>query len=125
MRPDPPYFTEQPQSMKFFPGTPVTLTCAVNVQNIISGHNTIEMLWEFNGNIVENPEMLGDVILPHVESGQLQLKFQHLNESNAGRYRCVMRDGLFSIVSEGAELALYGKAAYIIVEVCICIHNGY
>ena len=67
------------------------------------------MHWEFNGNIVENPEMLGNVVSSDVKSGQLNLVFQHLNESNTGRYRCVMQDGLFSIVSEAAELALYGK----------------
>ena len=113
MRPNPPQFTEQPQSMTGSPqsmtGASAILSCAVNIQNIISGYNTIEMYWEFDGKKVENPEMLGDVTILHVEHGRLQLKFQHFNETNTGRYRCVMQDGLFSIVSEVAELTLYGK----------------
>lgn len=120
VRPDPPYFieqphvdqssNEQPQILRFFPGISTTLTCAVNVQKIISGFNTIEMYWEFNGIMVKDPKMFGNVILSRVEPGRLNLIFQHLNESNAGRYRCIMQDGLFSIVSETVELTLYGKA---------------
>jgi len=113
VRPNPPYFIEQPQGIKFFPGDQGILTCRINVQNIISGYNTIEMLWEFNGTIVMNLSMLGDVNLPHVESGRSELNFRHLNESNVGRYRCVMQDGLYSIVSEVAELTLYGKEEYV------------
>ena len=88
------------------------MSCTINVQNIISGYNTIEMHWEFNGKKVENPEVLGNVISSDVKSGHLKLMFQHANESNVGRYRCVMQDGLFSIVSEMAELTLYGKVKY-------------
>lgn len=127
VRPNPPYFIEQPQSVKFFLGEHMTLSCRINVQNIVSGYNTIEMLWEFNGNTVENPKMLGDVNLHHVESGRLELVFQHLIESNAGRYRCVMRDGLFSIVSEVAVLTLYGKVEYMYYKykqhVSICYYT--
>ena len=109
MRPNLPHFTEPPQSLKFFAGTPATLSCAVDFQNVISGYNTIEMHWEFDGKKVENPEMLGDMTILHVDHGQLQLKFHSLNETHAGRYRCVMQDGLFSLLSEVAELTLYGK----------------
>lgn len=109
MRHNPPHFTEQPQSMIIHANTSKILSCAVNIQNIISGYNTIEMYWEFDGKKIENPEMLSDVTIPQVEHGRLQLKFQHFNETNTGRYRCVMQDGLFSIVSEVAELTLYGK----------------
>ena len=112
VRPDPSHFILQPQSMILRPGDPATLTCAITVQNIISGYNTVEMHWEFNGSIVKNPEMLSNVVVSDVRSDQLKLVFQHINESNTGRYRCVIEDGLFSIVSEAAELTLYGKVEY-------------
>lgn len=120
VRPDPPRFIQQPQSMTLLPGYPATLTCAINTQSIISGYNTVEMHWEFNGNIVKNPELLSNVVLSDVTSGQLTLMFQHLNESNTGRYRCVMQDGLFTIVSEVAELSLYGKTKYAIIKGEFC-----
>ena len=102
-------------------GYSATLTCAINDQNIISGYNTVEMYWEFNGNLLENPEMLSNVVSSDAKPGQLQLMLQHLDKSNVGRYRCVMQDGLFSIVSESAELTLYGKAARF---ACMYIHLG-
>ena len=113
VRPDPPRFTQQPQSTTLPPGYQATLSCAINAQSIISGYNTVEMHWEYNGTIVENPELLSNVVLSEVKSDRLKLIFRYLNELNTGRYRCVMQDGLFSIVSEVAELALFGKAEFI------------
>ena len=114
MRHNPTHFIEQPQSTKFSSATSVTLSCAINnVQNIISGYNIIQMHWEFDGNKVESPEVLGNVTILR-EHGRLQLIFHHVNKTNAGSYRCVMRDGLFTIVSELAELTFYGKAEYVI-----------
>jgi len=60
-----------------------------------------EMYWTFNG-IKINETMTGS------QSGQLELPLV-LNETTAGRYQCVVQDGLFSIVSEVAELSQYGK----------------
>ena len=114
VRSDPPYFSQQPQSSKFLPGNnpyTVTLNCAVRIQNIVSGYNMVKIHWVFNGSIVKGPKFPGGEISSDT-TGQSTLTFRHPNESNAGRYHCVMQDGLFSIVSETAELTLYGKALH-------------
>ena len=65
----------------------------------------VEMYWVFNGSIVEDLDKISSDT-----TGQSTLTFHHPVESNVGKYHCVMQDGLFSIVSQIAELTLYGKA---------------
>jgi len=99
VRPD-LYFTKQPQSYVGFPNTAMMLSCAINAQTLVSGYE-FEMYWTFNGNKINSTDTGS-------QSGHLQLRVV-LNETTAGRYQCVVQDGLFTIVSKVAEFSSFGK----------------
>ena len=98
VRPEPLYFMKHPQSVTNYLGSDITLYCTINAQTIVSGYE-FEMYWTFNGNKTNTTSS---------QYGQLELHVV-LNATTAGRYQCVVKDGLFSIVSEVAELRLFGK----------------
>jgi len=106
VRPEPLYFTKHPSSATDYLGTPITLNCAFNAQTVASAY-MFEMYWTFNGTKMNKTTT-------NSQSGQLELSLV-LNETTAGRYQCVVQDGLFSIVSEVAELRLRGKYDVLVV----------